>query len=50
VRLVWVIDPPYGSARVHRADGSVIIVPRDGRLEGEDVLPGFSLVVGDVLR
>lgn len=50
VRLVWVIDPARESARVHRADGSVIIVPRDGRLEGEDVLNGFSVVLGDVLR
>ena len=50
VRIVWVIDPPRQSARVHAADGSVVFVARDGRLDGESVLPGFALVLGDVLR
>lgn len=41
-RLVWVIDMERQVARAHRADGSIELVPNDGSLEGEDVLPGFS--------
>src|SRR6266851_1817562 len=39
--LVWVVDPERRLARVYRHDGSETIVPRDGQLDGEDVLPGF---------
>jgi len=48
-RLVWVIDPDRGNARVHRADGSIDIVPGSGALDGEDVLPGFSCRLADFL-
>ena len=48
-RLVWVIDPDRGNARVHRADGSTSIVPEDGALDGEDVLPGFNCPLAEVL-
>jgi Uma2 family endonuclease len=41
-RLVWVIDPERRLARVYRQDGSESIVPADGALDGEDVLPGFT--------
>lgn len=50
VRVVWVIDPPRGMALVHDAGGSTILVPMDGRLEGGDVLPGFSVPLSDILR
>ena len=40
-RLVWVVDPERRLARVYRPDGSETIVPPDGQLDGEDVLPGF---------
>jgi Uma2 family endonuclease len=49
-RLVWVIDPDRGNARVHRADGSVDIVLGNGVLAGEDVLPGFTCLLADVLE
>lgn len=49
-RLVWVIDPDRGVAHVHRADGSIAIIHRDSALDGEDVLPGFSCPVTDVLE
>jgi Uma2 family endonuclease len=49
-RLVWVIDPDRGNARIHRADGSVDIVAGDGVLAGEDVLPGFTCLLADVLE
>lgn len=48
-RLVWVIDPDRGNARVHRADGSIDIVPGSGALDGEDLLPGFSCRLADLL-
>lgn len=48
-RLVWVLDPERGIARVHRADGTIDIVRLDGALDGEDVLPGFSCALGEVL-
>ena len=48
-RLVWVLDPDRGLARVHRADGTIDIVRPDGALDGEDVLPGFSCALGEVL-
>ncbi len=48
-RLVWVIDPEPGASAVFRADGSVTFLSDDGVLDGEDVLPGFSLPLRDVL-
>ncbi len=48
-RLVWVIDPPRREARVYRADGSVSLVREDGVLDGEDVLPGFTVPLAAVL-
>lgn len=48
-RLVWVIDPDRESARVHRADGSIDIVPGSGALDGEDLLPGFSCRLAELL-
>ena len=49
-RLVWVIDPDRGNARVHRADGSIDIVAGGGELAGEDVLPGFTCTLPELLR
>ncbi|MBI4512722.1 MAG: Uma2 family endonuclease [Gemmatimonadetes bacterium] len=49
-RLVWVLDARRRQARVHRADGSVSIVEADGVLDGEDVVPGFSLRLNELFR
>ena len=48
-RLVWVIDPERRLARVYRRDGSETIVPSDGTLDGEDVLPGFACSLASIL-
>jgi Uma2 family endonuclease len=48
--LVWVIDPGRSQARVYRADGELTIIPADGRLTGESVLPGFTCALAEVLR
>lgn len=50
VRLVWVIDPQRRVAHVHRPDGSIAIVGESDVLEGEDVLPGFSCSLTELLR
>jgi Uma2 family endonuclease len=41
VRLVWVVEPPSQTVRVHRADGSVADIRASGDITGEDVIPGF---------
>jgi Uma2 family endonuclease len=50
VRLVWYIDPRTRTATVYtsRTDGTTIDV--DGQLEGQDVLPGFSLRLGELFE
>lgn len=47
VRLVWVIDPRPRAADVYRPGGSVS--SGETRLDGEDVLPGFTCAVDDLL-
>lgn len=40
-RLVWVVDPAASTTR-YRADGTMTQVETGGRLDGEDVIPGFN--------
>jgi Uma2 family endonuclease len=47
--LVWVVDPKRREARVFRADGSVAVIDENGKLAGEDVLPGFACSLSTVL-
>lgn len=49
VRLVWVVDPIRGIARVYRADGTEATLAATDALDGEDALPGFSCPLSDVL-
>jgi Uma2 family endonuclease len=48
-RLVWVVDPLKRSARVYRADGGVDEVDADGRLSGEDVIPGLTIPLSEMV-
>ncbi len=48
-RVVWVVDPVHRTARVYRADGSESLVAEAEALDGEDVLPGFSCRLAEVL-
>lgn len=48
-RLVWVIDYDRSNAHVHRVDGSLLVVLKDGLLTGEDVLPGFRCTLSSLL-
>ena len=46
VRLVWVIDPARRTVRVHRMDGSEVLLSDQDVMDGEDVLRGFHLALG----
>jgi Uma2 family endonuclease len=48
-RLAWLVDPLQRKTMVYRQDGSVQVVAFDQKLEGDEVLPGFGLVMGDVI-
>jgi Uma2 family endonuclease len=47
-RLVWVLDPKRIQIRVHRADGTESVLRAADRLEGETLLPGFSVSVREL--
>jgi Uma2 family endonuclease len=47
-RLVFVVNPRRRSVAVYRADGSVSVLGMDDTLDGEDVVPGWSLAIGDL--
>jgi Uma2 family endonuclease len=49
VRLVWVLDPERRVARVYRSDGSEAMIAAENTLDGEDVLPGFTCRLSDLL-
>lgn len=48
-QLIWIIDPDRRQARVHRADGTVAVIGDTATLDGEDVLPGFSCPLAELL-
>ncbi len=41
--LVWVVDPPTRTARVHQPGRPVVTLSDDDTLYGGEVLPGFTL-------
>jgi Uma2 family endonuclease len=47
-RLVWIVDPDMRTVTVHRPGGAWIVRGEDDALEGEDVVPGFRVRVGDL--
>jgi Uma2 family endonuclease len=49
VRLGWLIDRHNRQALVYRADGSITQYPATATLEGEDVVPGFTLALQKLL-
>jgi Uma2 family endonuclease len=50
VRLVWLIDGQRRRATVHRADGTSDVRSSADDLDGETVLPGFALPLGELFR
>jgi Uma2 family endonuclease len=49
VRLVWVVDPEDRSVTVYRPGRQANILVEKDTLSGEDVLPGFSCLVAQLL-
>jgi Uma2 family endonuclease len=47
--LVWAIDPLGRSAALFRPGGVAQLIDENGTLDGGDVLPGFSVVLREVL-
>ena len=48
-RLVWVVDPVRRQTHVYRQDGSEALMAEDRALDGEDVVPGFSCALKEIL-
>ena len=48
-RLVWIVDPERRVARVYRADGTQLTLTASDTLDGEDVLPGFSALLSELI-
>lgn len=48
-RLVWVVDLRARTIHVHRHDGTEQLLCPGDKLSGEDVVPGFSLPVAELL-
>lgn len=48
-RLIWALFPRNRTASVYRPDGTIRLLHENDRLDGEDVLPGFSCRVADLL-
>src|SRR5439155_25652607 len=50
VGLVWVVNPPTRSIRVHRKDGIVTDLEATDELSGEDVISGFRCRVAEIFE
>lgn len=50
VRLVWVIEPRLRRATVHSVDRTPIVLEEDDDFDGEEVLPGFRLLVARIFE
>jgi len=48
-KLVWLVDLERAEVRVYRSDGSLSVLQEGDSLDGEDVLPGFTCPLSDVL-
>ena len=48
-RVVWLIDPRKRTARVYTSPTRWVTVDADQSLDGGDLLPGFSVRLGDLL-
>ena len=49
-KLAWLIDPRAQLTTVFRTDGSESKIPFDELLNGEDVLPGFSVQLAELFE
>ena len=49
-RLVWVVDPAKKTVGVYAPNHQPRILKKTDQLDGEQVLPGFSLAVAEIFR
>lgn len=49
-RLAWVLWSDTRSVSIHRPDGSSVEIGPEATLDGGDILPGFSVTVGDLFE
>ena len=49
-KLVFVVNPRRRTVAVHRSDGSVRVLTIQDTLDGEDVVPGWTLPVRDIFN
>ena len=47
-RLGWLIDPQHRRVEIYRPSKSVEVLENPSELSGEDVLPGFILILGRI--
>ena len=50
VRLVWEVHPASKTVIVHRADGTIAALKETDSLDGEDVIPGFSVPLAKIFE
>ncbi len=49
IKLVWEVNPTFRFVRVHRLDDTITFLRENDTLTGEDVLPGFSAKVKELM-
>jgi Uma2 family endonuclease len=47
-RAVWVVDPEMATVTVYPGRDRIVVLGRSDTLSGGDVLPGFSVLVGEI--
>ena len=47
--LAWIIDPERRTASLYRSRTDVVVIDENGLLDGGEVLPGFTLRLGELL-
>jgi Uma2 family endonuclease len=48
-RLVWILDPRAGSVWIHRPSAEPRVAAADERIDGGEILPGFSFSLRDLV-
>lgn len=47
-KVVWVVDPRQRHVTVYRSPSDITVIDSDSSLEAADLLPGWSIRVGDL--
>lgn len=48
VRLVWLVDPEARTVAIHKEHEPPVVLDQAQVLDGDDVLPGFRMPLGDL--